>query len=158
MWKYWRDIPPRGQIGIVLGSWYHEALLARAKKRFDEAEFSEALAIINRFESMLDAESVTVVKLWLHMDLDESQRRLKKSMKRGCYERPVVREWGAIDTKGELQRVVEAAAEMARITSTDHAPWTMVPAQRPLPNVQVGRLCWPHCSTRPPNRPPTALL
>jgi AMP-polyphosphate phosphotransferase len=139
MWKYWRDIPPRGQIGIVLGSWYHEALLARAKKRFDEAQFSEALAIINRFESMLDAESVTIVKLWLHVDLDESQRRLKKSMKHGYYERPVVREWAAVKTKGELQRVVDSAAEMTRVTSTIHAPWTVVPAaDSRFRDIQVG--------------------
>ncbi|MEW6436156.1 MAG: polyphosphate:AMP phosphotransferase [Pseudomonadota bacterium] len=139
MWKYWRDIPPRGRIGIVLGSWYHEALLARATKRFDEAEFSEALAIINRFESMLDAEQVTVVKLWLHIDRDESERRLKKLTKRGYYERPVVREWAAVETKGEFQRIVEAAAEMTRVTSTAYAPWTVVPAaDARFRDVQVG--------------------
>ncbi len=141
MWKYWRDIPPRGRIGIVLGSWYHEALLARATKRFDEAEFSEALAIINRFESMLDAENVTVIKLWLHVDRDESKRQLKKLRRRGFYEEPVVREWAEVKTDAAFQRVVDAAAEMTRVTSTGHAPWTVVPAaDARFRDVQVGTI------------------
>ena len=141
MWKYWRDIPPRGRIGIVLGSWYHEALLARGTKRFDDTEFSEALAIINRFEAMLDAEGVTVVKLWLYVDRDESERRLKKLMKNGLYERPVVREWAGIGTKAQFQRVTDAAAEMTRVTSTAYAPWTVVPAaDARFRDVQIGTI------------------
>lgn len=141
MWKYWRDIPPRGHIGIVLGSWYHLALLARATKRFDAAEFSEALAIINRFEAMLDAEGVTVIKLWLHVDLQDSRRRLRKLMKRGYYERPVVREWAEVKTPAEVERIVEAAAEMTRVTSTGHAPWNVVPAtDARFRDVQIGTI------------------
>lgn len=141
MWKYWLHLPPRGQIGVILGSWYHEALLARATKRFDSAEFSEALDIINRFEAMLDREGVTVIKLWLHVDLEDSRRRLNKLKKRGYFERPVVREWGAINTSGELERVLEAAAEMTRVTSTGHAPWTVVPAtEARFRDVQIGTI------------------
>lgn len=141
MWKYWRDIPPRGQIGVVLGSWYHEALMARATKRFDAAEFSEALDIINRFEAMLDRERVTVIKLWLHVDLEDSKRRLSKLKKRGYFERPVVREWAAIKTPGELERILEAAAEMTRVTSTGYAPWTVVPAtDARFRDVQIGTI------------------
>jgi polyphosphate:AMP phosphotransferase len=141
MWKYWLNLPPRGRIGVVLGSWYHEALLARASKRFDAAEFSEALDIINRFEAMLDQEGVTVVKLWLHVDLEDSRRRLSKLKKRGYFERPVVREWAAIKTPGELERVLDAAAEMTRVTSTEHAPWTVVPAtDARFRDIQIGTI------------------
>jgi polyphosphate kinase 2 (PPK2 family) len=53
---------------------------------------------------------------------------LAKLSKKAGYVRPVVREWAAVDTQKELERVLEAAAETARVTSTGYAPWTIVPA------------------------------
>ena len=29
-WRYWRDLPPKGKIGLFLSSWYHHPFLARA--------------------------------------------------------------------------------------------------------------------------------
>jgi AMP-polyphosphate phosphotransferase len=141
LWKYWRDLPPRGQIGIVLGSWYHEALRARATDRFSSADFSSALEIIARFEEMLDAEAITLVKVWLHIDPRESRKRLKKLTKGNGFIRPVVREWEGVDRGRARQRVVEAAAEMVRITSTSKTPWVVVPATDPrYRDVTVGTL------------------
>jgi AMP-polyphosphate phosphotransferase len=141
LWKYWRDLPPRGQVGIVLGSWYHQALRARATDRFSSAEFSAALEIIARFEEMLTAERVTLVKVWLHIDPQESRKRLKKLAKGGSFIRPVVREWEGIDHGRARQRVVDAAVEMVRITSTSKAPWVVLPAADPrYRDVAVGKL------------------
>jgi AMP-polyphosphate phosphotransferase len=141
LWKYWRDLPPRGQIGIVLGSWYHEALHARATDRFSSAEFSSALEIIARFEEMLEAERITLIKVWLHIDPRESRKRLKKLAKGGTFIRPVVREWEGVDRGRARQRVVDAAVEMVRITSTNKTPWVVVPAADPrYRDVAVGKL------------------
>jgi AMP-polyphosphate phosphotransferase len=141
LWKYWRDLPPRGQVGIVLGSWYHEALRARATDHFSSADFSTALEIIARFEEMLAAESVTLVKVWLHIDPHESRKRLKKLAKGRSFIRPVVREWEGLDRGRARQRIVDAAVEMVRITSTSKAPWVVVPAADPrYRDVAVGKL------------------
>lgn len=141
IWKYWRDLPPRGQIGLVLGSWYHEVLLARATGRLNPDTFSAALEVIARFEEMLGAERVTLVKIWLHIDRKESQRRLKKLKKGDGFVRPVVREWEGFDRGRARDLIVEAATEMVRMTSTGRAPWVVVPAADDrYRDVAVGRL------------------
>src|SRR5215469_527096 len=151
LWKYWRDLPPRGQIGVVLGSWYHEALHARATERFSSAEFSSALEIIAHFEEMLVAERVTLVKIWLHIDPQESRRRLKKLAKGGTFIRPVVREWEGVDRGRRRQRMVDAAAETVRISSTSRPPWVVVPAADPRYSaVAVGKLVLEALRQAPP--------
>ena len=41
-WRFWRDLPPRGRIGLLLSAWYSKPLLRRAYGG-SEAEFEEAL-------------------------------------------------------------------------------------------------------------------
>ena len=77
-WRFWRDMPGHGRIGMVLGSWYHPALDGRARGLLDEGEFTQALTDINEFETMLAAEGVMLLKLWLFLPDKEAQRRLKK--------------------------------------------------------------------------------
>lgn len=126
-WKYWRDLPPYGEIGIMLGSWYHMPLCMRALGHFGRSAFSAALEDINRFEAMLHAEGVSLLKLQLYLGAEEARTRFK-ALNKKRYERPVVREWGDVDTPKERARLVEAAEEAARLTSSDIAPWHVVPA------------------------------
>ncbi len=128
IWKYWRDMPPRGRIGIVLGSWYHDCLYQRANGQLSIAEFSRAMVEINRFEEMLYAEGVTLIKLWLHVDPELSRRRIKKLKRDGHYTRPVVREWAGLQDPGEQRRLTEAALLTVETTSVGHAPWHVIPA------------------------------
>jgi polyphosphate:AMP phosphotransferase len=140
-WRFWRDLPPYGDIGVVLGSWYHDILSARATGQISREEFSGYLGQVNDFEAMLGAERVMLLKILLHLDDAESRRRLKAARKNGVFVRPVVREWGAIDTRKERERISEAALEMARVTSTGAAPWHVVPAaDDEYRDIAVGRL------------------
>ena len=126
-WRFWRDMPGHGRIGVVLGSWYHPPLDGRARDLLDETEFTQALVDINEFETMLAAEGVMLLKLWLYLPDKEAQRRLKKVLRAdGSRRRPVVIEWNHIDTKKERKRLNEAGLEMADITSTGQAPWHVV--------------------------------
>ncbi len=126
-WRFWRDMPARGRIGVVLGSWYHPALDGRARGLIDEAAFTQALNEINEFETMLAAEGVMLLKLWLYLPEKEARRRLKNLLRAdGSRKRPVVIEWNHIDTKKERKRLNQAGLEMADITSTGQAPWHVV--------------------------------
>ena len=126
-WRFWRDMPAHGRIGVVLGSWYHPALDGRARGLMDEADFSRALVDINEFETMLAAEGVMLLKLWLFLPDKEARKRLKNVLRAdGSRKRPVVIEWNHIDTKKERRRLNEAGLEMAEITSTGQAPWYVV--------------------------------
>ncbi|HQS45226.1 MAG TPA: polyphosphate kinase, partial [Xanthobacteraceae bacterium] len=98
IWKYWRDMPAHGDIGIILGSWYHTPLETHALGGPDGAELTQALDAINHFEAMLHAEGVLLLKLWLYLDPEDAKARLK-ALDEGPYDRPVVREWARISSK-----------------------------------------------------------
>jgi len=129
-WRYWRDMPARGRIGVVLGSWHHHLLLGRAQRRLDRAAFAGALAEINRSEEMLRREGVFLLKIWLSLDDRMARRRLARLREsNGALRRPAVIEWSAIDRRKERERLNAAALEMIEITSTGDAPWSIVPAE-----------------------------
>ena len=75
-WRYWRDMPARGKIGLVLGGWHHAPLHARATDENSRVEFEAALADINRFEEMLTLEGVALLKIWLTADEKKARKRL----------------------------------------------------------------------------------
>jgi polyphosphate:AMP phosphotransferase len=128
-WRYWRDMPAKGRIGLVLGSWHHRALRNRALGRLDKASYDNVLEEMNRAEEMLRLEGVHLLKIWLHMDEKEARRRLEKLREaNGALRRPAVIEWGEINSSKERARLNEAAMEMVETTSTGDAPWAMVSA------------------------------
>ena len=131
-WRYWRDMPAKGRIGLVLGSWHHNILRARALGILDKASYAAALDEINRNEQMLRLEGVHLLKIWLALDEDEARRRFKSKHKTiGTLKRPLVTEWAEIKGKKAAQRLNDAAQEMVELTSTGDAPWSVVPAQNP---------------------------
>ncbi|MFG1345964.1 polyphosphate:AMP phosphotransferase [Xanthobacter autotrophicus DSM 431] len=127
MWKYWRELPPFGQVGIMLGSWYHAPLCKRALGQSGRAAFSSMLDEIQRFEAMLHAEGVSLLKIWLYLDPQEARRRLN-ALSKGAYQRPVVREWAELESAHARERLDVATEEAARATSTEFSPWHVVPA------------------------------
>ncbi|MFG1392918.1 polyphosphate:AMP phosphotransferase [Xanthobacter agilis] len=127
MWSYWRGLPPFGEIGMMLGSWYHRPMCERALGKLGRSGFVSAMEDIRRFEAMLHAEGVSLLKIWLYLEPEEANRRLK-ALTQGAYQRPVVREWAELHGAKERQRLSLAAEDIARITSTDFAPWQVVPA------------------------------
>ncbi|MFG1478905.1 polyphosphate:AMP phosphotransferase [Xanthobacter sp. V4C-4] len=127
MWKYWRGLPPFGEIGMMLGSWYHKPVCQRALGALGRTGFASAMEEIRRFEAMLNAEGVSLLKIWLYLDGEEAHRRLK-ALRKGAYQRPVVREWAELEGEHARERLAAAAEDVARLTSTDFAPWQVVPA------------------------------
>ncbi len=140
-WRYWRDMPARGRIGVMLGSWYHPLLLARALGETRRRDFLQQLGRINDFEAMLAAEGVAVCKIWLQLDHKEARARLKKITRgNGEETRPVVREWADVDTRRERRRLSEAGVAMAEETSKGVAPWFLIPADNKyFADLSVGR-------------------
>ncbi len=131
-WRYWRDMPAKGRIGLVLGSWHHRALRNRALGRINKATYDNVLEEMNRAEEMLRLEGVFLLKIWLYFDEAEARRHLAKQRKmNGALRRPLVLEWEEIDSKKTRARLNNAALEMIEMTSTGDAPWAVVPAQDP---------------------------
>ena len=129
MWRYWRILPPKGEIGIYTGGWYAGPLTERITRRTGKAEFEEELDNIKRFETMLAAEGALILKFWLHIDKDEQKKRLKKMHKdqrtKWRVEESV---WGG---SRNYQRVKRAAEQMLRVTGTETVPWIPVDSSNP---------------------------
>ena len=77
MWRYWRDLPQRGRIGVVFGSWYSDPLRDRLAGRYGRGRFERELAAIRRFEDMLTSEGILLLKLFLVVTADVQRKRLK---------------------------------------------------------------------------------
>lgn len=127
-WRYWRDLPARGEIGVVVGSWYNEPLLRAADGDDDEATLHRKLDHINAFEAMLSAEGIRLLKILPLIAADEERKRVKALQDRR--ERHVFDEWSTGGTR--WRRIRPLAEEAVRRTSTGAAPWLVLPAADPV--------------------------
>jgi len=78
MWRFWRVLPPKGEIGIYAGSWYSTPLTDRVLGKTNAGRFDQQLDAIKRFETMLAAEGALILKFWLHLSKKDQKKRLKK--------------------------------------------------------------------------------
>lgn len=126
MWRYWRALPPKGEMGVYIGAWYSAPLTGRILGKTRAAEFERELENIKRFESMLAAEGALIVKFWLHISKAEQKKRLGKLVKSARTSWRVEESpWGGSKRYKEVKL---AAEQMMRITGTDSAPWIPVNA------------------------------
>lgn len=124
MWRYWRDLPPRGKIGIFIGSWYSAPLLDNVHGRTKNAELDQQLDRIIRFETMLCNEGALILKFWLHLSEDQQKKRLKKLEKNPKTSwRVQESDWKNFKQYDRFRLVSE---RMLRTTSTPEAPWIIV--------------------------------
>ena len=140
-WRYWRDLPARGRIGVMIGSWYHQLLLARATREVDQGEFLGRIESVNRIEAMLDADGVTLVKIWLMREEGDAMTPRRANGAPGTVRNPLVREWLEINTRKERRRLVNAARELVASTTAPGLPWHIVGADDPRGrDLAVGRV------------------
>ncbi len=74
-WRYWRDLPPKGRIGLVLSGRYSRPLLGRVYSGIDELEFDRRLAEIIRFENDLADDGALILKFWMHLSKEQQEAR-----------------------------------------------------------------------------------
>ena len=123
-WRYWRALPPRGRIGLLLSSWYSPPLLDRVYRRIDGAELDVRLARIADFERTLADDGTLILKFWMHLGRAAQKKRLKKleddPLTRWRVTKRQWKHWGMYD------KFVAAAERTIQQTSTGSAPWTIV--------------------------------
>lgn len=126
MWRYWRILPPRGRMAILLGSWYTDPLRDRVFRRLAPNPFSRALDRIIEFERMLCNEEVLLIKIWLHLSREAQRERLRRlaADPRQSW-RVTPNDWKFAARYKRLRRTAE---EMLRRTSLPAAPWHILGA------------------------------
>ena len=123
-WRYWRDLPPRGRIGLFLSSWYSRPVLDRVYRRRRAAEFDEQLDRILGFERTLTDDGALVLKFWMHLSKSAQKTRLHALARE-----PLTR-WRVSKVQWEHWRLydqfVATAERTMQRTSTGAAPWMIV--------------------------------
>jgi len=124
MWRFWRALPPKGKIGIFLGSWYSEPIVTHVHGKTKNAELDQAMERIIRFEKMLTDEGALILKFWFHLSRAAQKERLKSLEKDPKTRwRVTERDWENFKLYDRYRKVSEHAL---RQTSTAEAPWTIV--------------------------------
>lgn len=129
MYRYWRVLPPKGKIGIFIGTWYSNPLIENVYGITKNAELDQQLERIVRFEKMLCNEGALILKFWLHLSQDEQKKRLKS------LEKDSKTAWRITETDWEHYKIYDkfrkVSERMLRQTSTAESPWTIVEGADP---------------------------
>ncbi|MGD0585415.1 MAG: polyphosphate:AMP phosphotransferase [Oryzomonas sp.] len=129
MFRYWRVLPPKGKIGVFIGTWYSAPLLENVYGTIKNAELDQRLERIIHFERMLCNEGALVLKFWLHLSESEQKKRLKS------LEKDPKTRWRVTDTDWQHYKLYntfrKVSERMLRTTSTPESPWTIVEGSDP---------------------------
>ncbi|BCB25327.1 polyphosphate:AMP phosphotransferase [Sulfurimicrobium lacus] len=129
MWRFWRALPPKGKIGVFLGSWYTWPILNRVNGVTKTADLDQSLERAKRLEKMLTDEGALIIKFWLHLSKDKQEKRLKVLEKDPKTRwRVTERDWEHFKLYDKFRTVHES---VIRHTSTAEAPWFIVEGEDP---------------------------
>ena len=81
MWRFWRQLPPRGRIAIFHGGWHSEPIVDRVYRRVSPADMERQLGEVVAFERLLVEDGTLLVKLWMHLSKQRQKKRLKALQK-----------------------------------------------------------------------------
>lgn len=127
LYRFWRRLPPRGQIAIFDRSWYGRVLVERVEGFARPEEWQRAYAEINEFERQLVEFGTIVVKFWMHLSPEEQLRRFEERQSIPYKAWKLTEEdWR---NREKWPQYEAAADEMLLRTSTPAAPWTIVEAE-----------------------------
>lgn len=139
LWRYSKALPERGYIGIFNRSYYEDVLIVKVRpevlektklppKLEDKNFWEKRYEDINLFERHLVRNGTIILKFFLHLSKDEQKQRLlkrledsNKNWKFSLSDFSERQKWGAY---------VDAYEEMLNNTSTDWAPWYIIPADK----------------------------
>lgn len=128
LWRVHQKTPRKGEIVIFNRSHYEDVLVVRVHELVSKQVWSRRYSHINDFERLLTDEGVTILKFFLHINLDEQKERFADRLN------DVEKQWkfNPNDLK-ERQRwddYTKAYEDALSMTSTEWAPWYVVPANR----------------------------
>lgn len=128
LWRIHGRTPAHGEIAVFNRSHYEDVLIARVHDLVPEQRWRARYGHIRAFEQLLTDEGTTVVKIMLHISRDEQRERLQERI-----DNPAKRwKFNAADLAERRYWDDYQAAFTGAIgaTSTNAAPWYVVPADR----------------------------
>ena len=139
LWRSNLHLPERGRIGIFNRSYYEEVLVVRVHPEFLDAQklparpkgdkiWKQRFGEINSFEKYLTDNGTKVLKFFLNVSKDEQKNRFLERIARP------EKNWKLspldVRERGHWDEYQLAYEDMLSHTSTPHAPWHVIPADR----------------------------
>jgi PPK2 family polyphosphate:nucleotide phosphotransferase len=128
LWRVHAALPPRGEIGIFNRSHYEDVVAVRLHQLAPEEVWRRRPGHIREWERALADEGTTLVKVFLHVSKDEQRKRFQERIddpeKRWKFRKD------DLDVHERYAEYVAAWDEVIGETSTEWAPWHVVPADR----------------------------
>jgi PPK2 family polyphosphate:nucleotide phosphotransferase len=128
LWRIRRELPEPGIIGVFDRSHYEDVIIHRVRGFSPPEVIEQRYGIIRDFENELIAGGTSLIKVMLHISPDEQKERLAERL-----ERPD-KHWkynpGDLDERALWPDYMQAYQRALEETSTDTAPWHVVPADR----------------------------
>ena len=82
MWRFWRELPRHGRIGLFLGGLFQSVLAEQVDRGDTDGPLRRQLEHLASFERMLVDDGVLILKFWMHLPRKELRKRLKRAKKR----------------------------------------------------------------------------
>lgn len=126
LWRVHQKAPAKGRIGIFNRSHYEDVLITRVHGLISDKVVKQRFGQIQEFEELLSENGTVILKFFLHISKDEQKKRLEERINN-----PEKR-WkfctGDLDERKFWENYQGAFEAMLAATSTDSAPWYIVPA------------------------------
>ena len=152
LWRIHHHAPADGQIGVFNRSHYEDVLVVRVMGFAPEKVWKKRYDHIANFEQMLADEGTTIIKIFLNVSRNKQKERFEERLQRPD------KNWkfrvGDLDDRARWPDYMEAYTDALEKTSTDDAPWYVVPADRKWArNVCIARILRHHLEEINPQYP-----
>lgn len=128
LWRIRKALPTAGHIGVFDRSQYEDVLIVRVHNLVPPEVWEKRYDEINRFERKLVESGTTLVKVAMFVSLNEQKKRLAERLERAD------KYWkynpADIDERKLWPKYEQAYQAVFDRTSTDYAPWYIVPCDR----------------------------
>ena len=143
LWRHYKALPERGRIGIHNRSHYENVLVCKVHpeyvlsenipgidhvKKIDKKFWANRYESIRNFEKHLVENGTTIIKFFLHVSKDEQKQRFLDRIDDQS------KNWkfsaGDLKERALWKDYMNAYQDAIRETSTDAAPWYIIPADK----------------------------
>lgn len=128
LWRVHQNTPGKGEIVIFNRSHYEDVLVVRVHDLVDKSVWEKRYDQINAFERLLAQEGTTILKFCLHISQEEQAERFLARLDRPS------KHWkfnpGDLEEREYWQDYMDAYEDMVNRTSTDWAPWYVIPSDQ----------------------------
>jgi PPK2 family polyphosphate:nucleotide phosphotransferase len=152
LWRIHAHAPEDGYIGVFNRSHYEDVLVVRVKGYAPEKVWNQRYDHIANFEQMLADEGTHIVKIFLNVSKDKQKERFEERLER--HDKRWKFRLGDLDDRALWSDYMDAYTDAMEKTSTDDAPWYVVPADRKWArNVCIARILRHHLEQIDPKYP-----